>query len=69
MYLNGEEQAIDVGPQIINDRIYLPVRYMFELFEGNVSTHSYLKPKQPSNTVYVVKKVFTDSGISTSVRF
>ena len=36
VYLNGEEQAIDVGPQIINDRIYLPVRYMFELFEGNV---------------------------------
>lgn len=39
-----------------------------ELFEGNVSTHSYLKPKQPSNTVYVVKKVFTDSGISTNIR-
>lgn len=36
VYLNGEERAIDVGPQIINDRIYLPVRYMFELFEGNV---------------------------------
>jgi hypothetical protein len=39
-----------------------------ELFEGNVSTHSYLKPKQPSSTVYVVKKVFTDSGISTNIR-
>lgn len=39
-----------------------------ELFEGNVSNHSYLKPKQPSNTVYVVKKVFTDSGISTDIR-
>ena len=39
-----------------------------ELFEGNVSNHSYLKPKQPSSTVYVVKKVFTDSGISTDIR-
>ena len=39
-----------------------------ELFEGNASTHSYLKPKQPSNSVYVVKKVFTDSGISTNIR-
>lgn len=39
-----------------------------ELFEGNISTHSYLKPKQSSNTVYVVKKVFTDSGISTNIR-
>ena len=36
VYLNGEEQTIDVGPQIINDRIYLPVRYLFELFDGNV---------------------------------
>jgi len=36
VYLNGEEQVIDVGPQIINDRIYLPVRYLFELFDGNV---------------------------------
>lgn len=39
-----------------------------ELFEGNVSTHSYLKSNKPSNTAYVVKKVFTDSGISTNIR-
>ena len=35
-----------------------------ELFEGNSHTHTTTTP----STVYVVKKVFTDSGLSTDIR-
>ncbi len=34
--VNNEEQQLDVGPQIINDRIYLPVRYLFEMLDCDV---------------------------------
>ena len=37
-----------------------------ELFEGKPNPKP--KPAKPSDTVYVVKKVFTDSGISTDLR-
>lgn len=39
--INGKAQQIDVGPQIIEDRIYLPVRYLFELLDGDVFYRSY----------------------------
>lgn len=38
-----------------------------ELFEGNTPLHKN-NCITPSNTVYVVKKVFTDSGLSTNIR-
>jgi hypothetical protein len=38
-----------------------------ELFDGTPTIRTSPAPK-PSNTVYVVKKVFTDSGISTNIR-
>ena len=34
--VNGNEQTVDVGPQILNDRIYLPVRYLFEMLDSTV---------------------------------
>lgn len=39
--VNGEEQKLDVGPQIINDRIYLPVRYLFEMLDCDVFYRQY----------------------------
>ena len=37
MLTRHQEQEIDVGPQIIDDHIYLPVRYLFELLDGERS--------------------------------
>lgn len=39
--VNKIEQTVDVGPQIINDRIYLPTRYLFELMDADVFYRSY----------------------------
>lgn len=39
--INGELQQVDVGPQIIEDRIYLPVRYLFEMLDADVFYRSY----------------------------
>jgi len=39
--VNKIEQPLDVGPQIINDRIYLPTRYLFELMDADVFYRSY----------------------------
>lgn len=39
--IDGEVQQIDVGPQIINDHIYLPVRYLFTLLDADVFYRSY----------------------------
>ena len=39
--INGTEQSLDVGPQIINDRIYLPVRYLFEMLDCDVFYRQY----------------------------
>ena len=41
VFINNEQQQIDVGPQIIEDRIYLPVRYLFELLDADVYFRSY----------------------------
>ncbi len=39
--INNQEQEIDVGPQIIDDHIYLPVRYLFELLDADVFYRQY----------------------------
>ena len=39
--VNGAEQQLDVGPQMINDRIYLPVRYLFEMLDCDVFYRQY----------------------------
>lgn len=39
--INGEIQKVDVGPTIINDRIYLPLRYLFELTDADVYFRQY----------------------------
>jgi hypothetical protein len=39
--INGVQQQVDVGPQIIDDRIYLPVRYLFEMLDADVFYRSY----------------------------
>lgn len=39
--INGELQQVDVGPQIMENRIYLPVRYLFELLDADVFYRSY----------------------------
>jgi len=39
--INGELQQVDVGPQIIENRIYLPVRYLFEMLDADVFYRSY----------------------------
>ena len=39
--IDGQAQQIDVGPQIIDDRIYLPVRYLFEMLDADVFYRSY----------------------------
>lgn len=35
--VDGTVQTVDVGPQIVNDRIYLPLRYLFEMLDGEVT--------------------------------
>lgn len=37
IFLNGKKQVIDVAPQIINARIYVPLRYLSETFGYKVS--------------------------------
>ncbi len=39
--LNGVPQEIDVGPQILDGHIYLPLRYLFELLDGDVFYRQY----------------------------
>ena len=39
--INGEQQQVDVGPQIIEDCIYLPLRYLFEMLDADVFYRSY----------------------------
>lgn len=41
VYIDGIQQTVEVGPQIIEDRIYLPVRYLFELLDGDVFYRTY----------------------------
>lgn len=39
--INNQEQQIDVGPQILEDRIYLPMRYLFEMLDADVFYRQY----------------------------
>lgn len=39
--INNQEQQIDVGPRILEDRIYLPMRYLFELLDADVFYRQY----------------------------
>lgn len=39
--VNGVEQDLEVGPQIIENHIYLPVRYLFEMLDCDVFYRQY----------------------------
>ncbi len=36
IFVNSQEQKVDVGPQIIDDKIYVPVRFLSETFDCTV---------------------------------
>lgn len=68
--LNGNfiiQGKFDVDNSITQEELsnYISEKIV-ELFEGKPNPKP--KPAAPSGTVYVVKKVFTDSGISTDLR-
>ena len=48
--INGVPQALDVGPQIINDRVYLPLRFVAQSLGGTVD---YTQAKDGSATIQI----------------
>lgn len=48
--INGVPQALDVGPQIINDRVYLPLRFVAQSLGGTVD---YVQDKDGNATIQI----------------
>ncbi len=48
--INGVPQALDVGPQIINDRVYLPLRFVAQSLGGTVD---YTQDKDGNATIQI----------------
>lgn len=48
--INGVPQALDVGPQIINDRVYLPLRFVAQSLGGTVD---YTQAEDGSATIQI----------------
>ena len=63
--IDGQAQQVDVGPQIINDRIYLPVRYLFEMLDADVS---YRADADGNAVVSVKSKEYTLRYVTTNGR-
>lgn len=72
IYVDGQLQKTDVGPRIVNDRIYVPLRFLSETFDCTVD---YSAPLGEQATVRITSKdapvnyvVEKEGGITRIVR-